>query len=182
VTELNPFARKPVQDGRNPFARKPELNKNIQKSESFFDKVDAAESDAGKGNRVFEFHCGMPSHTNVHILDPVGGKGKGKEKEKKDARQTTLFGLPPGAPNEKKARGKKIAVGKDVEDARDITSLASGESLVPSGTIDVAMMDMSSQTLVETQPDELQESLQTQIDSQRQADIGQEVSCDAHRM
>jgi chromosome transmission fidelity protein 4 len=40
----NPFSRKTGQEvKRNPFARKPELNKPIQKSESFFNKVEVAE-------------------------------------------------------------------------------------------------------------------------------------------
>ncbi|KAJ6609897.1 WD40-repeat-containing domain protein [Mycena sp. CBHHK59/15] len=51
--KINPFARKAGQEnGRSPFGRKPELNKTIQKSESFFDKVDAAEEDAPKLKRL----------------------------------------------------------------------------------------------------------------------------------
>ncbi|KAJ8518145.1 hypothetical protein ONZ45_g4749 [Pleurotus djamor] len=42
--KINPFAKKPNQDNnRNPFARKGD-SKPVQKSESFFDRVDAAES------------------------------------------------------------------------------------------------------------------------------------------
>ncbi|KIJ18610.1 hypothetical protein PAXINDRAFT_47821, partial [Paxillus involutus ATCC 200175] len=80
----NPFARKAaLETKRNPFARKPELNKPIQKSESFFNKVEAAELD----------------------------NGKRKEKEKKDlSRQTTLFGLPSKPPAEKQAKLRKKAV------------------------------------------------------------------------
>jgi hypothetical protein len=49
AVESNPFAKKPGQEiNRNPFARKADANKTIQKSESFFDKVDAAETDKGK--------------------------------------------------------------------------------------------------------------------------------------
>ncbi|KAJ7132769.1 hypothetical protein C8R43DRAFT_1089712 [Mycena crocata] len=73
--KLNPFARKVGQDGgRNAFARKTESNKTIQKSDSFFDKVDAVEVVAPKSKR-----------SNV---------SKPKDKEKKDGpRQTTLFGM-----------------------------------------------------------------------------------------
>jgi len=46
--ESNPFARKPgAENTRNPFARKSESNKTIQKSESFFDKIDAVDEDVG---------------------------------------------------------------------------------------------------------------------------------------
>ncbi|KAG1751494.1 WD40 repeat-like protein [Suillus paluster] len=63
----NPFARKTGQEvKKNPFARKPELNKPIEKSESFFNKVEVAEK------------------------RPAAAKGK--EKEKKElSRQSTLF-------------------------------------------------------------------------------------------
>jgi hypothetical protein len=51
--ETNPFARKIGQEnGRNNiFARKAE-SKMLQKSESFFDKVDAAEEVAPKSKRL----------------------------------------------------------------------------------------------------------------------------------
>ncbi|KAK0455435.1 uncharacterized protein EV420DRAFT_1553616 [Desarmillaria tabescens] len=84
----NPFARKTAQEnGRNPFARKTDTNKVIQKSESFFDKVDAAEADPGKKRPA--------------------PKTQGKDK-KEGSRQTTLFGLMPGVKTgEKKARPRK---------------------------------------------------------------------------
>lgn len=58
IEEVNPFARKPGQEARNPFARKADVNgKTIQKSESFFEKVDAAESEAGtRPKRAFLSH------------------------------------------------------------------------------------------------------------------------------
>ncbi|KAG1752912.1 hypothetical protein EDB19DRAFT_1670517 [Suillus lakei] len=87
----NPFSRKTGQEvKKNPFARKPELNKPIQKSESFFNKVEVAE------------------------------KQKDKEKDKKDlSRQTTLFGLPSKPPAEKDKRAKKKAdVAPEAEEAK----------------------------------------------------------------
>ncbi|KAJ7462267.1 hypothetical protein B0H11DRAFT_2285618 [Mycena galericulata] len=85
--KINPFARKVGQEnGRNPFGRKPELNsKTIQKSESFFDKVDAAEEAAPKLKR--------PSAS------------KPKDRDKKDGpRQTTLFGMMSSASSKKETR------------------------------------------------------------------------------
>ncbi|KAJ7072346.1 hypothetical protein C8F01DRAFT_1205930 [Mycena amicta] len=68
--KANPFARKNGQE-KNPFAAKPGANRTIQKSDSFFDKVDAAD-DLPKTKRA----------------------PKGKDKEKKGGpKQTTLFGM-----------------------------------------------------------------------------------------
>ncbi|KAF9522661.1 hypothetical protein CPB83DRAFT_864133 [Crepidotus variabilis] len=76
----NPFARK----DKNPFARKADA-KTIRKSESFFDKVDAAESEPPRKPKT---------------------STKGKEREKKDGgpKQATLFGMiSKGPPKPKKA-------------------------------------------------------------------------------
>ncbi|KAL1759502.1 hypothetical protein FB107DRAFT_271069 [Schizophyllum commune] len=88
--KTNPFARKPGQEtNRNPFAKKAgDVNKTIQKSESFFEKVDAAETGTAKPKRGF---------------GPLG-----KDKKSAGPKQTTLFGLPPGPGNDAK-RGKKKA-------------------------------------------------------------------------
>ncbi|KAJ6586903.1 hypothetical protein DFH09DRAFT_910436 [Mycena vulgaris] len=87
--KVNPFARKVGQDNeRNPFARKPELNKTIQKSDSFFDKVDAAEQVGPKLKR--------------------SSASKPKDKDKKDGpRQTTLFGMIASTSIDKKSRVEK---------------------------------------------------------------------------
>lgn len=50
-TETNPFARKPAAEtNKNPFARKGG-NKTILQSESFFEKVDAAETTPAKAKK-----------------------------------------------------------------------------------------------------------------------------------
>ena len=47
--EANPFARKAnAENNRNPFTKTSEMNKSLHKSESFFNKVDAAETDKNK--------------------------------------------------------------------------------------------------------------------------------------
>ena len=49
LTESNPFARKAGADlGKNPFSRNAEMNKSLHKTESFFNKVEAAEVDKSK--------------------------------------------------------------------------------------------------------------------------------------
>ncbi|KIJ67758.1 hypothetical protein HYDPIDRAFT_147689 [Hydnomerulius pinastri MD-312] len=119
----NPFARKSaLETKRNPFARKPELNKPIQKSESFFNKVEAAEFDKSK----------RPAN------------GKGKEKEKKDlSRQTTLFGLPSKLPTEKKGKSRK-KTDETLEAREDEVDTSTSQTQ----TTDV---DMPDATLVGTQ-------------------------------
>ncbi|KAI6125763.1 hypothetical protein EV401DRAFT_2055604 [Pisolithus croceorrhizus] len=143
----NPFARKNVNGfdtKRNPFARKPELDKPIQKSESFFSKVEAVEfSDKGK----------RPAN------------GKGKEREKKDLpRQTTLFGLPPKQPAENKSK-KNAATGKIPgvesqgsnvgESQTQITDVDMTEALTaskPSTFEDTLVQPHEADDVVETQP------------------------------
>ncbi|KAJ3965952.1 hypothetical protein EV361DRAFT_768585, partial [Lentinula raphanica] len=73
--EANPFARKPVTEvNKNPFARKAG-SKTIKQSESFFEKVDAAENTPVKSKKS----------SNL---------GKNKEQDKSEGpRQQTLFGL-----------------------------------------------------------------------------------------
>ncbi|KAI0665347.1 hypothetical protein C8Q78DRAFT_1118280 [Trametes maxima] len=126
----NPFARKPGADanGRNPFARSVDTNKAVHESDSFFTKVDAAENDKGKRN--------------------AQGKAKPKEKENKETgRQTTLFGLPPAQPAEKKPPGRpKKKAGTPAEDSQESTAA----------------------TLQESQVDESQEGGDTQVDEPSQ--------------
>ncbi|KAG6885162.1 hypothetical protein C0993_005402 [Termitomyces sp. T159_Od127] len=88
--KVNPFARKPGQEARNPFARKADVNgKTIQKSESFFEKVDAAESEAG--------------------THPKRSFAKPSTKDKGVVRQTTLFGMGLPKPKEKLKPKKSVA-------------------------------------------------------------------------
>ncbi|KAG8872936.1 hypothetical protein FRB97_007164 [Tulasnella sp. 331] len=86
----NPFSRKPGAGNKpgNPFAR----NKSLVKSNSFFEKVDAAEADASAGKKPF--------------------KGKGKDSAK--GKQTTLrlFGVAAPPPTEKKVPSRPKGKGK----------------------------------------------------------------------
>lgn len=58
---MNPFAKRPSaanesvsNSGKaNPFLRKPERTRSLHKSETFFEKVNAAESEAEKGKRAY---------------------------------------------------------------------------------------------------------------------------------
>lgn len=54
-SESNPFARKTNELNKNPFARKGDSQKPVQKSESFFEKVDAAESETAPRKRTAFF-------------------------------------------------------------------------------------------------------------------------------
>ncbi|KAI0371170.1 hypothetical protein BV20DRAFT_965857 [Pilatotrama ljubarskyi] len=142
----NPFARKPGADNtsnRNPFARSADANKAVHKSESFFAKVDAAEAD--KGKRTVQ--------------------AKAKAKEKKEAgRQTTLFGLPPAQPAEKKAPGRpKKKAGTPADDSQERGSATPKESQADSQT-DVAMND--SQEGGDTQVVDEPSQVPTEVESQ----------------
>ena len=58
LTEANPFAKRPggvADSSRNPFARDNPNNKSLHKSESFFDKAEAAETGKWKGPSRFSF-------------------------------------------------------------------------------------------------------------------------------
>ncbi|KAG6856291.1 hypothetical protein H0H87_005774 [Tephrocybe sp. NHM501043] len=133
--KANPFARKPGQEVRNPFARKLEGNgKTIQKSESFFDKVGAAESEPStKTKRPFA----RPS-----------------TKEKGPARQTTLFGMAPPKPKEKekRAKAKKGDAAVAAEETQS-SELADG---------DVMMSDVISGVADPESQEESQETIETQ--------------------
>ncbi|KAH9946996.1 hypothetical protein B0H21DRAFT_741281 [Amylocystis lapponica] len=143
----NPFARKAGTDaGRNPFAKSVDTNKSLHKSDSFFAKVDAAESD--------------------HATRPVPTKGKTKEK-KTAGQQITLFGkpVPPPEKPEKKAPGRKKKVAQPEQEAASSAKKANDNpdnvGVSKTQETDVTMSESTS-TLVETQPigaDETQESM-----------------------
>ncbi|KAH0827974.1 hypothetical protein J3R83DRAFT_3613 [Lanmaoa asiatica] len=125
----NPFARKSAGEvKKNPFARKPDHSNPIQKSESFFNKVEAVEADQSKQRAT---------------------NRKGKDKEKKDvSRQTTLFGLPSKSLAEKK--GKTLQKGEEPETGAGDTEASASVPHVP----DVVMSEAppsEAATLVETQ-------------------------------
>ncbi|PPQ90540.1 hypothetical protein CVT25_015854 [Psilocybe cyanescens] len=121
----NPFVRKSHElNNKNPFARKGDSQKPIQKSESFFDKVDAAESEAAPRKRPNAM--------------------KGKDKIKEGSKQATLFGMLPKA--DKIAKPKKKIDTETLPDTNE-------ETQVDSQMTDVSMAESgSAETQEETQP------------------------------
>ncbi|KAI0036851.1 hypothetical protein K488DRAFT_75644 [Vararia minispora EC-137] len=95
----NPFAnRSATAQARNPF------NRPLHKSETFFNKVEVAESSSR-----------------------ANGKGKGVVKKDTGPRQTTLFGLPavpPADKFEKRGRSKKSAAGERASGSPAVESQA----------------------------------------------------------
>lgn len=127
----NPFARKAQEPNRNPFARSVEKQHSLHKSESFFDKVESAESG---GNGTLSSKKRVP-----------GFKGKEKAPDKKDApKQTTLLNMMP-----KKPKAKPQATAADSQ--TDVETQA---------TDDVAMSDLTlrEDSQAETIPDSWEET------------------------
>ncbi|KAH9935365.1 uncharacterized protein B0H18DRAFT_975539 [Fomitopsis serialis] len=153
TTRANPFARKTGADNnRNPFTRNADVNKPLQKSESFFSKVDAAETDKAKR--------------------PPPGKGKTslKEKDKKSAgRQTTLFGLPPNPPTdkqEKKSSGRKKKATESQADSQQTEAVDDDETQ----TTDVTMGNLEPVEVDEdTQPVDGEEDMEVQLEVETKA-------------
>jgi chromosome transmission fidelity protein 4 len=155
-TETNPFARKAgAENTRNPFARKTESNKTIQKSESFFEKIDAVDEGGAIKSKRSAFCFGLPCTNPItYYLGPLN-KSNGKERDKTStgSRQTTLLGMLPAQPKDKNKQknpfGKKkagidsIPVGPQVEVGTTQNS--------DSQTTDVMMSD--GLTVVETSHD-----------------------------
>ena len=126
-TETNPFARKAGTDNtRNPFARKSDPNKTIQKSESFFDKIDTVDEDGGsKPKRTSSpVDCSLQLIINYTLTDigPVA-KSNGKEKERSNtvSRQTTLFGMLPPQPKDKQKKNNPFSKTKGGDDSTAAT-------------------------------------------------------------
>ncbi|KAJ3836279.1 hypothetical protein F5878DRAFT_586855 [Lentinula raphanica] len=127
--KANPFARKPVTEvNKNPFARKAG-SKTIKQSESFFEKVDAAEN------------------TPVKSKKKGSNLGKNKEQDKSEGpRQQTLFGLFGANQNGEKKGSVKRKTGLTPPVVEELESQAS----------DVTMAEVS-QT-IETQPEGWEET------------------------
>jgi len=125
--KANPFARKAAQEvTRNPFARKADVNKQIQKSESFFEKVGAAEFAEGGKRKT----SGAKER----------GKEKEKEKDKKGSRQTTLFGMLPSKPK----ASKKTDLGESQQ------SLDASDSQTTEADVEMSESLPEQETLLET--------------------------------
>ncbi|PPQ99766.1 hypothetical protein CVT24_009669 [Panaeolus cyanescens] len=124
--QSNPFARKLNEPSKNPFARKLD-NKPIHKSDSFFDKVDAAESEPPKKR-------------------PFASKPKDSSKEKKDGpKQTTLFGMMP--PKSDKSKPKKSSTPTLVESQDTDTQMTD----VVMGDLDSQILVEDTQNTEDTQ-------------------------------
>ncbi|KAF8813968.1 hypothetical protein BYT27DRAFT_7131270 [Phlegmacium glaucopus] len=123
----NPFARKAgLETAKNPFARKAEPNRMIQKSESFFDKVDAAEAETGPRKRP-------PAST--------------KNKERKEgSKQATLFSMLPKT--DKSSRTTKKSDSGSLEAQKD-TYTESQSTDVTMSEVDV--FDSAMETLHDSQ-------------------------------
>jgi chromosome transmission fidelity protein 4 len=103
LTGANPFAKKPgdAADSRNPFARNNPNNKSLHKSESFFEKAEAAETGKWKGMLCLEIY--FRSMVNVGcVATASAANGRGPKKD--NTKQSTLFGLPAVPPPEKTAK------------------------------------------------------------------------------
>lgn len=142
----NPFAKKSSDaDGsRNPFARSNPNNKSLHKSESFFDKAEAAETGKWKAT-----------------ASAANGRGSKKDNTK----QSTLFGLPAvPAPEKtaKRARNKGGAVpSEDVRSTEPDTSESQDIDMVESqNTGDLA----SGSTVVDSQQESQATEVVTQVE------------------
>jgi len=139
--KANPFARKTNQDSsKNPFARKSEPNKIIQKSESFFDKVDAVESESAPRKR----------------------QPNSKAKDKKEGpKQATLFGMLPKADKAPKLK-------KKAEPEHPSPEIRIDSQMTDVTMSDVESQNLESQVEMETQVEtqETQEVLSSDWETQ----------------
>jgi chromosome transmission fidelity protein 4 len=92
--EANPFARKNDNVSKNPFARKVDANdkSSLKKSESFFERVDAAENDPGRAKRESKPSHRLIPHSTSTQPNYITGKGKADKKDGgAKAQQPDLF-------------------------------------------------------------------------------------------
>ncbi|KAL4254294.1 hypothetical protein ABKN59_002914 [Abortiporus biennis] len=104
AARTNPFARKHETTGngpqnRNPFAKPLEAKASLHKSESFFTKVDQAETEKPQKRPTV--------------------KGKAKDAKAAGGRQTTLFGYPAGPPTKGKGKEKEKEKNKGKEKEKE---------------------------------------------------------------
>ncbi|KAI0302532.1 hypothetical protein BC826DRAFT_419747 [Russula brevipes] len=140
--KANPFAKKPsgAADGlRNPFARDGPNNKSLHKSESFFDKAEAAETGKWKG----------------------AANGRGQKRD--NTKQTTLFGLPAVPAQEKQDKRSRKKGGAVSSEDRNVVVSETGESqdveMAESHDVDTPTSQAATMTAVDSQ----QESQATEV-------------------
>ncbi|KAI0283622.1 hypothetical protein BGY98DRAFT_1093722 [Russula aff. rugulosa BPL654] len=142
----NPFAKKPngttADSSRNPFGRDNPNNKSLHKSESFFDKAEAAETGKWKA-----------------------GASNGRGQKRDNTKQTTLFGLPavpaPDRP-EKRSRKKGGAVASGEDSQVDEPETMGSQDVEMVELQDVAATQ-TSQGATATVVDSQQESQATEV-------------------
>ncbi|KAI9509164.1 hypothetical protein F5148DRAFT_1275403 [Russula earlei] len=136
--KANPFAKKPIgtADGsRNSFARDNPNNKSLHKSESFFDRAEAAETGKWKGT----------------------ANGLGPKKD--GTKQTTLFGLPVAPPREKQEKRSRKKNGAVPSEGCHVAESEAQDVEMESQDVDVPTSQAATVTVVDSQ----QESQATEV-------------------
>jgi len=138
-SEPNPFARK-TDANKHPFARKSEAHRTIQKSESFFDKMETDKKPRKCSLAQPAYLCTL---TERSFSGPAAVKGSLAKEKKEAPKQATLFGMMSKSEKVQKVKNKTTRGTPESEQ----------ETQVDSQTTDVAMSDLGSLDNSETQED-----------------------------